>query len=356
MKKITALITSIVFLFVAPALLYSQKGADSLLDFIRQNKSRSSLFLEKNDTIIARLDENKLMPLASTVKIIVAIEFAKQAAHDIFNEDEKISLSELDKYYIPNTDGDAHPHWINYERKQGHILNDSVKLIDVARGMIMFSSNANSEYLMDILGFDNVESNLRLLGLKQHTAIYPLVSSLFLYQNPKKINDGKILKEIKKMSDADYARAAIYIHNQLKNDSIYRSKFRPQDLTLPMQKEWSNRLPASTTKEYVHVCSMLNNRKYFDDKTYRIIAEVLETLMEKPVNQNWLSHAGMKGGSTLFVLTKALYATLKNGTKIEMAYFFNDLTGEENHRLQNWMNDFEIQVLSNEEFRKKIIF
>ena len=57
------------------------------------------------------------MPLASTVKIIVAIEFAKQAAHNIFNENKKIPLSELDKYYLPNTDGDAHPNWVNYEKK-----------------------------------------------------------------------------------------------------------------------------------------------------------------------------------------------------------------------------------------------
>ena len=81
--------------------------------------------------------------------------------------------------------------------------------------------------------------------------------------------------------------------------------------------------------------SILNNRKYFDDSTYAVLAEVLETLMEVPANKAWLSHAGMKGGSTVFVLTKALYATLKNGTKIEMAYFFNDLTGEENMGFKN---------------------
>jgi D-alanyl-D-alanine carboxypeptidase len=355
MKNSIAFVISIFFLSFSSFLLYSQPGADSLLNFIKQNKSRSSLFLKKNDTVIAKLEENRLMPLASTVKIMVAIEFAKQGAHDIFNESKKIPLSELDKYYIPNTDGDAHPAWLNYERKLGHIGNDSVKLIDVARGMIMFSSNANTEYLMDLLGFDNVNNNIRLLGLKQHTPIYPLVSSLFLYQNPKNANDDKILKEIKNLRNEEYAKATFFIHNELKNDSTYRKKFRPQDLTIKMQKEWSKRLPASATKEYVQVCSILNNRKYFDENTYRILADVLETLMEKPANKAWLSHAGMKGGSTIFVLTKALYATLKNGTKIEMAYFFNDLTGEENHRLQSWMNDFEIQVLSNEDFRKKIV-
>ncbi|HEX7458426.1 MAG TPA: serine hydrolase [Ginsengibacter sp.] len=353
------IITSLICLFllsIPSEFLYCQSTADSLLNFVKLNKTRSSLFLRKNDTVIAQLNEDKLMPLASTVKIIVAIEFAKQAAHNVFNENERIPLSELEKYYLPYTDGGAHPRWISYEKNLGNIINDSVKLIDVARGMIIFSSNANTEYLMDLLGFDNVQNNIQLLGLKKHTPIYPLVSSLFMYQNPKKVSEDKVLKEIEKLNDEDYAKAAFLIHRELKNDSNYKKKFRPLDLTLKMQKEWSDRLPASTTKEYVQLCSILNNRKYFDDNTYHVLANVLETLMENPGNQTWLSHAGMKGGSTIFVLTKALYATLKNGTKIEMAYFFNDLTGEENARLQKWMNDFEIKVLTDENFRKQIVF
>lgn len=355
MKKIIALAVGAFVLLTAPTLLYSQSGADSLLNFIQQNKSRSSLFLKKNDTVIAALNENKLMPLASTVKIIVGIEFAKQASHNIFNANKRIPLNELDKYYIPNTDGNAHPNWLKYERNLGNIINDSVQLIDVAKGMIMFSSNANTEYLMDMLGFDNVKNNLRLLGLKKHTLIYPLTSSLFLYQNPKSLHEDKILKEIENLSDEDYAKATFLIHNELKNDSMYKKKFRPQDLTLKMQKEWSDRLPASTTKEYVQLCSILNKRKYFDENTYNVLAAILETLMENPANKTWIVHAGMKGGSTIFVLTKALYATLKNGTAIEMAYFFNNLTADENRRLQTWMNDFELQVLSNDNFRKKVV-
>jgi D-alanyl-D-alanine carboxypeptidase len=355
MKKIIYQ-TAVFFLLSCPTNIYSQSAADSLLSFIQQNKSRSSLFLKKNDTVIASLNENKIMPLASTVKIIVAIEFAKQAAHNVFDENQKINLKELDKYYIPDTDGDAHPRWVGYERKLGNIINDSVTLIDVARGMIMFSSNANTEYLMDMLGFDNVKNNIQLLNLKKHTPIYPLVSSLFLYQNPKKVSEDKILKQINNMSDDQYAKVTFLIHNQLKYDSTYKKKFRPQDLTLKVQKLWSDRLPASTTKEYVQLCTILNNRKFFDTTTYSIIAKTLETLMENSANRTWLSHAGMKGGSTIFVLTKALYATLKDGTKIELAYFFNDLTGEENQRLQNWMNSFEIRVLQDESFRKEIVF
>ncbi|MBS1495768.1 MAG: serine hydrolase [Bacteroidetes bacterium] len=350
MKKIFALY----FICSICTQLHAQSKADSLLNFIAGNKDRSSIYVLQNDTVLAHVNENTLMPLASTVKIMVAIEFAKQAAAGVVNENARVALNELDKYYLPNTDGGAHPNWLMYEKAQGHIQNDSITLLEVAKGMIMFSSNANAEYLMDLLGIDNVKNNILLFGLKQHTAIYPLVASLFVYQNPRHKSEQSILKGISRLSSEQYCRFIYDMHKALKYDTVLKASFRPQDLSLNMQKAWSDRLPAGTTKEYVKIAQILNERKYFDKKTYQILAEVLEKVMENPANQQWLKHAGMKGGSTAWVLTKALYATLQNDTKIEMAYFFNNLTPAENSRLQTWMNDFELQVLSNPAFRQKL--
>ena len=344
----------IAFLLVTFSSLFAQTTADSLLNFIKANPKRSSLYLAQNDTMLAHLNENAMMPLASTVKILVAVEFAKQAANKIFDQNEMVSLIELEKYYLPNTDGGAHPNWIAYEKQLNHIINDSVALINVARGMIIFSSNANTEYLMDLVGLDNITNNNELLGIKRHTRIYPLVASLYMYQNPKKKSEEYILRGINSLSEEQYCRYAYDMHKALKYDTVLKSKFRPQDLTMKMQKAWSDRLPASTTKDYVNVCRVLNNRKYFDSGTYVILAKVLETIMENPANRQWLAHAGTKGGSTAWVLTKAIYATTKKNTKIEMAYFFNNLTLQENGMLQGWMNNFELNVLSNNAFRKKV--
>lgn len=351
MKRIAHLMIACLLSFTAAN---AQSTADSLLNFIKQNKARASIYLTQNDSVMAHLNENKMMPLASTVKIMVAIEFAKQAAQKIFEENMLVPLSELDRYYLPNTDGDAHPNWLAYEKKMGHIKNDSISVLDVARGMIMFSSNANTEYLMDLLGPDNVKNNIELLGIQQHSAIYPMVAALFMYQNPLKKKEESILKGIKSLNEEQYCRYIYDMHKALAYDTVLKSKFRPQDLTLKMQKMWSDRLPASTTKEYVRICKVLNNRKFFDENTYGLIAEVLETIMENAQNREWLIHAGMKGGSTAWVLTKALYATTKKGERIEMAYFFNDLTEKENTRVQGWMNSFELAALKDEDFRKKI--
>ncbi|PIO47868.1 MAG: hypothetical protein CMR00_07690 [[Chlorobium] sp. 445] len=62
----------------------------------------------------------------------------------------------------------------------------------------------------------------------------------------------------------------------------------------------------------------------------------------------------MKGGSTPFVLTKALYATDKKGNKTELAYFLNDLNMIEMVNLLVSANEFELKILTNREFRDKI--
>lgn len=296
------------------------------------------------------------MPLASTVKILVAIEFAKQANAGLIDKNSYVALKELEKYYLPDTDGNAHPSWLEYETNNNNIRGDSIKLIDVARGMIMFSSNANAEFLMDLLGLDNIKSNISLFGLKAHTCIYPLVSSLLLYQNPRKMSEDKILKTINKFSDEDYCRSVYSLHVQMKHDGRFKTDFRPEDLTLKMQKNWSDRLPASTTKDYVHLANILNNRKFLSDETYKMISEILEYPMENKAFQAAFKHYGVKGGSTGSVLTHVIYLKTRNNMTMELAIFFNNLSPDEEKILENWLDLFEAQVIFDPEFRAKLRF
>jgi D-alanyl-D-alanine carboxypeptidase len=98
----------------------------------------------------------------------------------------------------------------------------------------------------------------------------------------------------------------------------------------------------------------INSRTYFDEQTQNYLDEVMEYILENPANREWLDHSGMKGGSTAFLLTKALYATDKQGNKTEMAYFLNDLSILEMLRLQMSMNELELKVLTNKEFRVQL--
>ena len=47
-----------------------------------------------------------------------------------------------------------------------------------------------------------------------------------------------------------------------------------------MQQLWMNRLTASTVKEYARVCRIINNRLILNEKSFAVLAKLLETAME----------------------------------------------------------------------------
>ncbi|MDN5203790.1 serine hydrolase [Fulvivirgaceae bacterium BMA10] len=337
------------------AFSYFKPNKEVVLTFIKENPKKSSIYLMRNDSLLSSLNINQKMPLASTVKIIIAIEYAEQAAQKILDPNELIALNELEKYYVPNTDGGAHPSWKSNIKKMDLINDGQVELREVAKGMIKYSSNANTEYLIDRLGQQNINQRLDSLKINVHDSIYYIVSALFVGKERFPSLKGEELKtKLKGLSLEEYIQICSVIHDKLKNDSEGNYKGDLEDLSLSIQRVWSDNLPGSTTKEYAGLMKKINSRNFLSAKTHIYLDEVMEFILENPANRSWLEHSGMKGGSTAFVLTKALYATDKKGNQTELAYFINDLSYLQNIRLQTSMNAFELSILTDGVFRKKI--
>jgi D-alanyl-D-alanine carboxypeptidase len=352
---LSILITAFLFGHPAKAQLDPVK-ADSFFNFIKANPLRSSVYITRNDTVIARLNENKMMPLASTVTMLVAIEFAQQSTHEMINENAYVPLADMEKFYIPFIDSASYNSWLAYARADKEIKDGTIKLVDIARGMILFGCYTNADYLMDMLGFDAVKENIATFKLKQHTAVYPFAGSLFTYHIPKKSSEDKLLKSLSKYSDKKYSMEAYYNHLDIKQDSTFKETFNPDKFTPKLLKMWNENLPASTTKEYVLLAQALNNREVIDEDAYFPIAEVLEIPMEKKEYQKLYKHFGAKTGKTAYIFTRVIYFTQKDGTRIESAIFFNDLTPAEERKIEDWQPAFEAQFLSDPVFRSKVRF
>ena len=341
------------FLVAYSALTFSLKaqGVNTLsnyvLEFLKDNPERSSIVFTRNDTTLAELRQNVKFPLASTMKIIVAIEYAQQAAAGKIDPQEAIPLANIDVFYMLNTDGNAHPDWIKDMRDKNLIQNEKVKLEDVAKGMIRFSSNANTEYLMDKLGIENINANLKKLDMPNHDKLYPIVSALFLTSNSKKQDPKQFLTELSNLSKEEYVKRCFETHEKLKTDLNRKMKNNFVFPTMDLQRVWSDRLPASTTNEYASLMQKINGRQYFDEKVQRHLDILMEWALEyNPENRKSFDHLGQKGGSTAFVLTQSMYATLKNGKRMTSAIFFNNLTDMEFSKLQAALNDFNISCIS----------
>jgi D-alanyl-D-alanine carboxypeptidase len=320
----------------------------NVMEFIKNNPERAAIKLTINEEIVLAQNPTQKMPLASTVKIMVAIEYAHQVASGKISSQEQVKINDLEVYYIPNTDGGAHAAWKRELEKEQKVVNDAVNMEDVAKGMISFSSNANTEYLMDRLGLSNINQNISKLGLKNHDPLYYMVSSLFAYRNEKNEATSQHLTNIQQLSKLEIAKKAEKIHQELKKD--YKHLFRKEEylkhLNMEVQKVWSDNLTASTVEDYVSIMEKINSKTYFSPEVQKNIEIILESsAMKAPRLKEMMLNCGYKGGSTAFVLTTALYATTKEGKKIVFAYFFNNLTPEEQQQLQSNAGNFDLELL-----------
>lgn len=318
----------------------AQQANNTIANFVATHPNKSSVYIRHNGKVVADINSNDLKQLASTVKIIVAIEYAAQAATGKIDPHMMVDTADVHRYYIPNTDGGAQVGWLQQMQAENRFVDGKVSVEELAKGMINFSSNANTEYLIDLLGLENINRRLTLLGLTKHQPLYYFTSAIYLI-------DDKSKEDVEAIPMSEYIAQSSAIHFKLKNDST----FHPQvtNLRLDAQKAWSDRLPASTTKEYVSILQKVNERNYFDSATQANIDIVLGGIMSRPNSKKWLKHGGFKGGSTMFVLTQAIYLTTINDETLEIAYFFNDLTPVEFSELREGMQEFEAGLIFNKD-------
>ncbi|NRG48048.1 serine hydrolase [Bacillus sp. CRN 9] len=335
----------------------TKEDPEYVLKFIKENtnKDRLSFSLKYNGETWAEINPDQKLPLASTVKIIVAIEYAKQAAAGKIDPQEKVSIDTLNTYYLPKTDGGAHEAWLAQYSKE----TNEVAINEVAEGMMAYSSNANTDYLIQKLGLDNINQLINELDLQNHESLYPLVSPLFIpkqLMNSDNLSKEEALERLKDMEIDKYKEYSIELHNQwLSNPPTEAAKRAAiKDLDMDFQKVWSDRLPAASSADYLSIMEKLNSKTYFDTAVHEHLDPIIEQLMKNPTNSEWMKHAGQKGGSTAFVFTIAMYVTDKEGNTTELVFLANDLSTIGQMRLAANMNSFQLAFLTEEEFRKKV--
>lgn len=341
--KIIAIILGVIIVGFGILIWYFKSviSADTIAEYIHDHPENSSIYLTVNNQVLADKNSDRKMPLASSVKIIVAIEYAQQVADSIVNPNTMVDTNIINRYYIPNTDGGAQPEWIKSQIAQNKIADSKVSIEQIAKGMIDFSSNANTEYLIDLLTVDSLNKRIEKLGIQTHDSFYYFISALYV------LKDNNIEQlEAMPMSTYQNKSLAFHLRKSINDTSL---KISGADLPLEKQRIWSDRLIGSTTKDYASVMQKINSRTYFDSTTQHYLDHVLEGLMDNPANQKWLEHSGKKGGSTAFVLTENLYATRKDGEQIELSYFFNNLDIVDAIMMQSCINMFDLAMIRNKD-------
>ncbi|MGG4495347.1 serine hydrolase [Brevibacillus reuszeri] len=335
---------------------------DPIAQFLKENPERTSLYVIRNGDKVIDYNSNRAMTLASTSKLIVALEFAKQAAKGKINPSKKVSLDDLALFYVPGSDGNAHETWLQDIEARQVVQNGKVTLQEVAKGMIKYSSNANTEYLLMLLGIDNVNDNLDDLNFNKHEKFFPSYASIIFVpysimstldpELPFADRVELVKAELSDMSKKNFLAEVNKVFKILQRDKSGSYKEKVMEDLFPWYDSEINdlivaRLPKGTTKEYATLMNKINSRSYLSNK----VQKELEAVIENPLKPDSpFTHIGSKGGSTAKVLTFSFYSTDKNGNKIELALFNKDLTKAEFQQIAQNLNVFLLERVQDEEF------
>lgn len=354
-KKRFIIYTPIILMIGVVGFVIFRDNPDYIVNHLQKNPETTSFYLLENGVEQVTYQSDVVRPLASTVKILIAVEYAMQVDSGKLDQEELVSLDDLNQYYWENTDGGAHEGWLDEMNVEKKIENNEVKLHNVAKGMVKYSSNANTDYLMDVLGLSDINKRAESLGLNQHEKLYPIVSSQIIpeYLESEFENEETMLNYIGNLSMEDYRLLTKEINQNIQEGQIMLKDVNPNS-SMDLQRIWSDRLIGSSANEYGNLLAIISNDE-LPGETGKIVRELLEWPMEvNPDNKNYYTHLGSKGGSTAFVLNDALYAETVDGDKLEMVLLTDDLNYFQSKLISRNLNSFEAKLLGSEDYRLEV--
>jgi D-alanyl-D-alanine carboxypeptidase len=350
MKKIIPTLFFTFFISVG----FSQSAADSMLQFFTAHTKTCSVYALNNNRLIGALNESEVMPIASMWDLLVAMEFAKQAAFKLIDTAEPVNLKEIVKYYLETEKTDSYENWLADMLVQKKIRNNTISLMEVVRGMLQYGALANTEFLMDKLGFDNIKSSIKSYNLTDHTAVLPPVGALAVYQNRTKTSEKSMLRAIENMNEEAYCKAAFLMHLAIKSDSSFKLKITKKISDEKILKMWSNRLPQASTSTYGNLMRSLLDEKLADTAYYKMMRLVLEWPMQNPAVNSKYNRFFIKGSTTTDVFSQAQYVKGTGGADKILVYTCTALKPAEMLQLNRWHGQFDNQVFTDPAFQKKL--
>src|SRR5699024_8667314 len=209
-------------------------------------------------------------------------------------------------------------------------------------------SNANTDYLIDLLGIDSINKRAELLELSQHEEVYPLVAALLIPeeiqgQNSSMTNDD-IIKEVESLSMEAYRDIARTVNEKIREGKINLAE-KTFDMPMDLQKIWSTNLPGASAEDYGKLLSIISNNELPE-----LATETVRDLMEWPLevneeNKKLFVHIGSKGGSTGFILNNAVYVENHEGNRIESVLLLDDLSFWQMIMISNSFASFEAKLI-----------
>ena len=313
-------------------LVYAQDD-DSVLDFILEHPDDVAIYcVNENDpdnNVLHNVDER--FPLASTYKVVVLAEVARQYDIGLLDFDESIPVDDLNVYWSPYLDGGAHQQWL----ESTEIDEDgNVTLRDVAYGMIAFSSNANTDYLIRRLGAENFVELYDLLGLENTDLPESTYLGLMLMRgnqetgafditNPDMLDDDALFAEMRRLEDAFTASEE---WREDYNNYLLDYSGELSDLLQTQADYYGEYGPRASASDIVSVLTAIYDENVFSADATQFLDDILGGIFDtNPDNQEVYEIIATKGGSLSGILTSVWYVDPVGLSPYNVAIFYRNI-------------------------------
>lgn len=293
-----------------------------------------------------RLRDAEQYPLASTIKIMILGVYAQGAATGRFDPTERIPLDELDAYYLPGTDRGSHPTFLENVQPDS---DDTITLLDVVYGMIRYSSNAASDFLLARMTDADFEAFYALMSV-QNTELPVSFLGLFLAQDNHEtgIADTSMERDELRASAADWAARYVEDEDWRSSERQYHRnnsrRYLAQGLQIiPTQQAFFEKYDTrGTPADFAHVMATLIRGETLSATAGAVMRAVLSWPMQFERNRENFYTVGLKGGSLPGILTGVYFAQPKGGQPLALVIFYHDLPQAQ---YSEWLRSYEQQEL-----------
>lgn len=127
-------------------------SAEGWIGYIGEHGDDIGLLVDDGEGSVVEHRTEESMPTASAVKVVHLAAYARAVANGDLDPNESVPVSEWERWYLPGTDGDAHPRALQRLGISGP--DASATLEQMVSAMIQESDNAVPDYLRARLGDD----------------------------------------------------------------------------------------------------------------------------------------------------------------------------------------------------------
>jgi D-alanyl-D-alanine carboxypeptidase len=305
-----------------------------IADYLIKQPDDCALIFIKNKQPLISINTQRYMPLASIYKLVILKTYLDQCEEGTIRPDDLVHIQELKCYWIRWIDP-GFTMWYDTMNEKNKFKKDRIALREIVQGMLEYSCNAHTDYLLSLLGMTEVQEQLTALEMADHDPIMPICTSVLMF-----LRDTVNHRKHTSLTLAQEANTAF--ETLLQGKRVEGLDFNLLNhFDYKTQCDWSDALPNATVHTYTKLLTHLQERQQHDTELQKLMRWFGDLKSYKGFT------GGMKLGYTPKVFNTALYVTDKEKNTYQLIYFLNNLTVDQKQAVELASNDFNLNMLKN---------